>query len=457
MTTDSMMGSLADVEREVVDRYRKLTPASAAHSERHEAVTPAAFLSTPGITPYPLFIDHVDGAYMYDIDGRQLVDFFNAHSGAILGHNNAVVRRAIHDEVERGLVFGLVRSPRELEVAERLVERIPSLEKVRFSPSGSEAVMRTLRVARAFTGRDRIAKTDSGYHGSHDLVWYGPAIAHAQHPGTRQLAPGISANVTDEVVLLPFNQLERSAELVTAHASSLAAIIVEPVLGMSALPASVEYLRLLRELATRHGIVLIFDEMICLGAARGGVQELLGVTPDLTTAGKTVAHGLPLAFYGGRADIMAVTARGPAREVPPIIHGGTYQRHNLSLAAASAALEQQDRAFFGRLQSSGERLRRRLGELAAEQQWPLQVTGISHLWHWHWATTPVVDHAPVTPLDQRIRPIMHTMLSNLDVYVGGTLSGAHTDDDVDRFVAAFADVVGQLDDALPGWRTHIAG
>jgi glutamate-1-semialdehyde 2,1-aminomutase len=227
------------------------------------------------------------------------------------------------------------------------------------------------------------------------------------------------------------------------------------VLGMSGIPASVEYLRLLRELATRHGIVLIFDEMICLGTARGGVQELLGVTPDITTAGKTVAHGLPLAFYGGRADIMDVTARGPAREVPAIIHGGTYQRHNLSLAAASAALAQQDHAFFSRLQSTGAQLRRKLLSLAAAQQLPLQVTGISHLWHWHWSTTPIVDLAPVNPLDQRLRPIMHTMMSNLDIYVGGTVSGAHTESDLDRMVGAFADVVAQLDASLPGWRTEI--
>jgi glutamate-1-semialdehyde 2,1-aminomutase len=425
------LGIFAEAEREAVEEYRRLTPRSSAHWEELSAFTPPGFLSTRGLIPYPDFIERSQGAYLHDLDGRALLDFFCAHNGAILGHNNAAVREAVQAEVERGMTFGLLRSAGELEVAELLVRRIPSLETVRFCPSGSEATMRALRVARAFTGRQRVAKTRGGYHGSADIVWYGTDSAHMHAPGTLALAPGISSHVADDVLLLPYNRPQEASDLLDQHGDELAGIIVEPMLNTGT-PATVEYLKALREAATRHGIVLIFDEMICLGAARGGVQELLGVTPDMTTAGKTVAHGMPLAFYGGRADIMAVTGRGAERSMPQVVHGGTYQRHNLSLAAAAAALKQQDEAFFEHLRALGGQLRRELQALASARGWPMQVTGMAHMWSCHFSERPIMDYDDMQQQDNRPRPIVELMMLNRGVYsgLGGIVSGAHGEQEI---------------------------
>jgi glutamate-1-semialdehyde 2,1-aminomutase len=301
--------------------------------------------------------------------------------------------------------------------------------------------MRALRVARAYTGRPRIAKTDRGYHGSYDHAWYGPELAHVQHPGTLTLAPGLPASVGDEVVLLPFNDVEQTSDVVVHNVESLAAIIVEPVLGASARPASFEYLRLLRELATSFGIVSLFDEMISLGVAYGGVQAMCGVTPDMTTAGKTVAHGLPLAFYGGRADVVDVTGRGASREVPQVVHGGTYQRHNLAFAAASAALKAQDRAFFDDLANTGERLRDSIRNLAATSGWPLEVTGIGHLWNWQWIDADRTGEGGHFPVDPLLRPLIQTMLLNRGVYLGGMVSAAHTDEHLEVLISNLAETI----------------
>jgi len=434
------------VEASILEEYRRLTPVSRSHWDRLKALTPAGQLSTMGFLPYPVFVERVDGAHLYDVDSREILDFFGAHSGALHGHNHPAVREAIRAELDHGTIFGLVRSTRELEVAEQLVARIPSLEKVRFSPTGSEATMRALRVARAFTGRHRIAKTDLGYHGNHDLVWYGPEITHAQHPGTRELAPGISPSVKDEVLLLPFNDAEGSAELLSAHADSVAAVIVEPILGGSWLPATVEYLEALRELCTRHGVVLIFDEMICLGVARGGAQELFGVVPDLTTAGKTVAAGMPLAFYGGRADIMDVTGRGEGGEVPAVIHGGTYQRHNLSMVAATVALAQQDDAFFERLQAKGEQLRGVLRALAERRGWPIEVCGVSHLWSVHWMDEPgPLDVSSMPKVNRRMRALLQAMALNRGIHhISGIVTDAHTDEHVRTLCSVLEASVDEL-------------
>jgi glutamate-1-semialdehyde 2,1-aminomutase len=428
----------------LVSEYLRLTPRSRQNFERSKHVIPDGNDKTGALAPYPTYVTRADGVYLYDIDGRQLLDFVCANMGGVLGHNHPVVRAAIEDQLARGTNFALV-ADREVELAELLVERIPSAEKVRFTGTGTEATMLAIRLARAHTGRTRIAKIDGGYHGSHDAVWIG---SPRQTSGATTVPRGVPARVADEVLLLPFNDVERTADLLAAHGAELAAVIVEPVLGSGgSIPATVDYLAMLRERTAASGTVLIFDEMISLGLARGGAQELFGVIPDLTTAGKSVSGGLPMAFYAGRADIMDLTGKGPVGEPPAVQHVGTYTSLGVAMAAGVAALGVQGPDHFRRLHESGSRVRAGLESLAARRGYPLQITGVGHMWGWFWSEDPVRDYEDARRSDARMAAAVQLALLNDGYFVGpsrAVVTSVHTPEQIDDLVGAMERAIDRV-------------
>lgn len=298
----------------------------------------------------PAFISRGEGVHVIDADGHRYLDMVCSWGALLLGHAPESVVAAATEAIANGSSFG---APTEAEVrlAELLVERVPSFDKVRLCSSGTEATMHAVRLARGHTGRDLILKLDGCYHGAHDavLVSAGSGVATFAQPGS----PGIPASVAANTLVAPFNDPEAVAEICKTHGDRLAAILLEPVAGnMGCIPPEPGYLERLRELCDQYGIVLIFDEVMSgFRVDAGSAQGLYGVTPDLSTFGKVVGGGFPLAAFGGKAEIM-----GKLSPEGPVYQAGTLSGNPVAVAAGLATLRALTPARYARLEELGKRL-----------------------------------------------------------------------------------------------------
>jgi glutamate-1-semialdehyde 2,1-aminomutase len=336
-----------------IDDYLARTPRSRALFERATASLPGGSTRTTVYTaPYPPYVESGGGLRIRDIDGNEYRDFLGNYTSLILGHAHPVVVAAVEAQVRRGSAFA---APTELEVelAEEIRRRIASIERLRFTSSGTEATMFAIRAARAYTGRPLVARFERSYHGTHDAVMAGTA--------------GIPDALAGLIVDLPWADPEGVAAVLRGREAELAAIIVEPVQGAGGVRAAdPSFLRFLRDLADRIGALLIFDEIISFRVGPGGAQGRAGVRPDLTTLGKIIGGGYPLAAFGGREDVMAVF---DARRSGAITHGGTYNGSPVAAAAGLATLHALDDAAYARL----DRLGGRLGEAVGRE---IERTGV---------------------------------------------------------------------------------
>ena len=350
--------------------------------------------TTVFFTPYPFYAVRGEGFRVWDADGNVRVDFLNNYTSLILGHAHPKVVAAIAEAAARGASFA---APTEYEIllAEELCRRVKSVERVRFTNSGTEATMLAVRAARAYTGRPKIAKFEGGYHGSHDYaaVSVGPEPDRAGPAESLEAVPdgpGIPDAVLGTVVVLPYNNLEAVSRILEREGREVAAVIIEPLLGAGgAIPAAPEFLRGLRELTRRLGILLIFDEVIAFRLAYGGAQEYFGVGADLTTFGKIIGGGLPVGALGGRAEIMDLfDPRRPNR----IGHGGTFNANPVTMAAGLATLAELTPAAYEHLNRLGELARRRLRRAFERLEIPAQVTGAGSVFAVHFTAEPVTDY-----------------------------------------------------------------
>ena len=298
----------------------------------------------------PLFVSSGDGSYVETEDGRRLLDWVMSWGPLLFGHADSETVEAVREAALRGTSFGAATEA-EVELAEEIVDAVPSVEKVRLVSSGTEAAMSALRLARAFTRRDRILKTAGGYHGHADalLVDAGSGLATLGIPAS----PGVPTGAAGDTVVVPYNDLDAAAEAVMNYGEGLAAIIVEPVAAnMGVVPPEPGYLETLRRLCDVSGVLLVFDEVITgFRVARGGAQERFGVLPDLTVLGKIVGGGLPLAAFGGRAEIMELLA--PAG---PVYQAGTLAGNPLATAAGLSVLRRLRGDVYEGLERGAARL-----------------------------------------------------------------------------------------------------
>ncbi len=326
-------------------KYWQKTKTSRRLFRRARGVSPGGVESNIRyFKPYPIFVEYGDGGYIYDVDSNEILDFMMGFGAMLLGHNNRDVAIEVIKQLECGTVLG-ASTEIAVEYMEAVTDAIPSVEKVRLTNSGTEATMHALRAARAYMGKDKIAKAEGAYHGAHDYVLFSLDLDPKKvetHPWWEPVpyGKGIPQRLHDLVVPFPFNDWEGTAEALEENASELAAVIVEPVLcGPGLIPPENDYLRKLRVLTEDLGIVLIFDEVLTgFRLAYGGAQEHYGVVPDMTAFGKIAGGGLPLGGFGGREEIMNTLSPSRLGWQEICFHAGTYNAHPLGLASGLKTL-----------------------------------------------------------------------------------------------------------------------
>ncbi len=413
-------------EREI-RRYEARTPKSRALQAEAALVLPGgSSRGTAYFPPYPFFAEGGEGHYVYDADGNRYLDFMLNATSLILGHAHPEIVEGLAAQAAKGTAFS-TPTVSQTRLARLLCDRIPSLDAVRFTNSGTEGTLMAIRAARAFTGRPKIAKFEGGYHGAHEYVAvsvHPPAAKLDPHgPTAIPEHPGQPPSVAREVVVLPYNDLPASERLLRAHAGALACLIMEPVVSaFGYVPGSPEFLRGIRKVTEELGIVLIFDEVQSLRIAPGGAQELFGVTPDLTCLGKIIGGGTPVGAFGGRRDIMAqFDPTGPGARIP---HAGTFNANPMTMVAGEVVMRTLTPAIYRRLADLGESLRGKLRAAFAELGVPAQVTGVASLFGMHFTSRPVTDYRAVLAGDQELKRAVFIGLLNEGVLLQTGCAGA---------------------------------
>ena len=385
-----------------------------------------AFRSVGGTPP---FIARGEGSHLFDVDGNEYIDYVCSWGPLILGHRPPMVIDALREVLEIGTSFG-APTGREVELAELICASVPSIEMVRLVNSGTEATMSALRVARGFTGRDLTVKFEGCYHGHVDslLVKAGSGMATLGIADTQ----GVPRSFAETTIALPFNSIDAVEAAFRERGDKIAAVIVEPVVGnMGCVPPVPGFLEALRDLTTKHGAVLIFDEVMTgFRLALGGAQQLFGIRPDLTTLGKIIGGGLPLAAYGGRADIMNKIA-----PVGPIYQAGTLSGNPVAVSAGIAVVKhlRGNPGIYGELE-------RRTTQLVAGAPAEVTVNRVGSMFTFFFTRGPVTDWESAKRSDTgRFREFFHWMLDH-GVYLApsqfeaGFVSAAHSEGDIARTV-----------------------
>ncbi len=392
----------------------------------------------------PRFLSRAHGAFVWDADGRRYLDYVGSWGPMLFGHAFPPVLEAVARAAERGTSYG-APTEAEVELAERIRRCVPSIEKVRLVSSGTEATMSALRVARGFTGRRKIVKLDGCYHGHSDglLVAAGSGVATLGLPGSA----GVPAGTVADTIVAPYNDVGALEAVLAEHGPDLAAVIVEPVAGnMGCVPPKPGYLEALRDFTARAGALLVFDEVITgFRLAQGGAQEVYGIRPDLTCLGKVLGGGLPVAGYGGRAEIMDTVA-----PLGPVYQAGTLSGNPLAMAAGIAMLDSLAPALYERLEALGARLEAGLHAAIAGIDHPATVNRAGSMLTLFFCDGPVTDHATAKRADTaRFGRFFHEMLERGVAlppaqFEAWFVSAAHTEADIDLTVEAAAESLRRL-------------
>lgn len=351
-----------------------------------QAVLPAGVSSNarvwravcPTYMPCSIFVAKARGSHLWDVDGNEYIDYRMGFGPVILGHSDPRIHEAVHRIDENGLVYALSHEL-EISVAKKITSMVPCAEMVRFCNSGTEATMHAIRVARAYTAREKIVKFEGMYHGAHDYVLYSTDPAFDRLKGAPRAIPqsaGMPRAVHKLCLVERWNDFDRIEKLVKHRGDEIAAIITEPIMGnCAAIMPTDGYLKHLRDLCTDHGILLIFDEVKTgFRVAAGGAQERFGVTPDLATFAKSLGNGYPVACFVGSTEIMNII--GPAK----VVHGGTYSGNPVSLAAANATLDiLRSDAVWTKLTSFGTRLMQGIQEVSEETKEEILLNGVPEM------------------------------------------------------------------------------
>jgi len=410
-----------------------------------------------GWDPYPLFVERGEGAYLFDVDGNSYIDYLLGLGPMILGHRPVRVTAAVVEQIQtRGTVFALPTA-QEAQLAHKIIAAVPSVEQVRLCNTGTEAIIYSLRLARTFTGRDKVVRFEGMYHGFSDSVYWSkhPPLEEAG-PDSRPVAvpqgPGLSRAAGEHLIILPWNDVEALREAVRREGDSIAAVLTEPVMcNTGCILPEPGYLRAMRELTDAHDIVLIYDEVITgFRLGLGGAQGLFGLKPDLSVFAKGLGGGFPVAALGGRRDIMALVADGT------VSMAGTYSANGIAVAAANAALDEL--AEPGRYEALFERCARfyqGLTEIFVRHRLPAFVVGLGPVLQVWFAERPIRNYRDAARYanHELFRLWWEGMLERGVLFHPGAfenlfVSFAHSDRDIER-------TLSMADEVASGLRAHV--
>jgi glutamate-1-semialdehyde 2,1-aminomutase len=441
------------------ERYRQRTPRSKAiYEDARNHLAGGVGGRAKFIKPYPLYLRSAKGCRVIDVDGNEYIDVTMGAGPCVLGHNPEPVREAVRRQMSIA-THTLWATELEVELAKRIKRHMPHLELLRFTNSGSEATRTAVRVARAFTGKEKIAKFEGNFHGADDAFLISTSAAEVAGSDAAPQpvfdCPGVPSALLGQTLVLPYNDAATSEALLRRHARELAAVIMElvavtPGFGV---PADKKFLETIRRVTAEEGIVLIFDEIVTgFRLALGGAAALFGVSPDLAAIGKAFAGGIPVGAFGGRRDIMekVVTPTGEASDArTKIFHSGTFTANPVAMAAGLATLDELEKGdVYAHLNDLGDYLRKGFTDLFARRGIAAQVTGIGSIYNFVFSEHPIRNRRDVLRSDLTfhgelclglitkgiLQPIRHT----------GFLSAAHTRAEMDQILTAAEEVLQEM-------------
>ncbi|MBS7608504.1 MAG: aspartate aminotransferase family protein [Candidatus Bathyarchaeia archaeon] len=420
--------------RTTFEDYVSKTPKSKALYERAKRVLPAGVsYSIRLFDPYPFYTARAKGSKLYDVDGNEYIDFWLGHTALILGHSPPAVVKAVKKQLENGTHYGTAHEL-EIALAEQVAKMIPSAEMIRFTNSGTEANMYAVRLARAYTGRTKIAKFESGWHGGYDALHKA-----VKPPYDMPESAGLTQGALQDTLVLPFNNLEGVRKRLEGLENQVAAIIIEPVLGVGgAIPAEKEFLKGLREFCDQHGILLIVDEVITgFRLAPGGVQQYFGVRPDITVLGKILGGGFPIGAFCGPAEIMERVDHTRYSRPQTSFHGGTFTANPITMTAGLTTLKMlEDGLLINRLNRLGDKIRDELTDIFESKGVDIQVTGTGSLFGVHFTKEEVKEPGAAFRADrQRLNEYHLRLIANGVFFLpthNGCLCTAHTRADIEK-------------------------
>lgn len=434
---------------ELLRTYTSSTPKGKAFYEKaKDVLTGGETRSLAYFYPYPLVVEKAVGSGFYDLDGNHYLDFLNNYTSMLHGHAHPYIEEKIVAALKKGTNVTAVL-PEQYELAAMLCGRIPGLETVRFCNCGTEATMFAVRAARIHTGKDKLIKMEGGYHGAYDLVEYNFGIKLA--PGEQYskkpvpVSKGIPDNAGKDLIIAPFNDLAVMEEILKANAKDVAAIMLEPVMGVAGfIKAEPGYLAGLRKLADQYGVLLIFDEVQSLRLSTGGAQKKYDVMPDLTAMGKIIGGGLPVGAFGGRLDIMSVYDSTKGK----VSQSGTFSGNRPTMAGGLAAMELFDQAAVDKIDALAERLEAGILQAAQKAGVPASVCRDGSLMQMHFTEKKPHDYASTATPYAPLNPLFHLALLQKGIYIAPrgawALSTVMNEAEIDKAIGAVEYALGQI-------------
>lgn len=367
--------------------------------------------------PFPNFIKYGDGAYMYDEDGFKLLDFQNNYTSLIHGHAHPETVEAVREQIAKGSAY-TAPFEKQIELSEILTQRFPSVDMIRYTNSGTEANMHALRIARAYTGKAKIIKTEGGYHGTTDVfeASVDPNIKKAGTLDQIKVIPesrGVSENALKDVLVVPFNDIERTRKMIEEHHRETACIIIEPIMGSAGqITPDLEYLKFLREITEQYHIVLIFDEVVTGRLSLGGAQKFYGVTPDLTTMGKIIGGGTPVGAFGGKQEIMQMY---DPRE-KKMYHSGTFNGNAVTMAAGLATMKAYNQEAVDYVNGLGTLFKEGVLKIYDKLGLNMKISGAGSIYNILFTDKDVKNYRDVASAHEELNKVLYMSLLTKGVF-----------------------------------------
>lgn len=457
------MTQLGDVKNMLLNDYLNTIELKIKNTNalREEAIKtlPGGVAGAAGLLgTQAIYIDKAVGGKLFDIDGNEYIDFILGGTANILGHSPVEIIEPVKEQLDKGTSFMLFQE-KGLKLAQKMQKHCPHLERIRFANSGTEATMFAIRVARAFTQKEKIAKPEGGYHGQHDCVLMSGASGKYSGPPNKPMATpdcaGIPRYIQENTIIFPWNDIDATCSIIEKNADTLAAVILEPIqgYGLGAIPAEKEYLKAVREITEKHHIILIFDEIITGFRINGlgGATKYFGIKPDLACYGKSVASGFPIGVFGGRKDIMEKTLSPNAQPEYKIFHSGTFTGNAITMAAGLACLSTLEKKDYSYINNLVSQLKTGFQNIASDKGFALQVTGVDSFFYPHFNEHPIKNlRDKLTDDAEKNRDFCMGLIAN-GIYLtplhAGATCFAHTQEDIDLTLEVAEKVLEQMKQA----------